>query len=160
MLPICLCNAEAGVLPHRQMPAGGTKSLQLSRGPSRRMSDMQDINRVFAHTIKYTKWITYDSDDAHLRSLRDSRSGFRIMGNAADDVFEPSPDGFGYRETGTGSVVRRNLMEISELPSRIDELHAERNFAKAVLISASVAASPASIDAMAASMIRNSSRVA
>ena len=139
---------------------GGTSLVDRVHRPSRRVSDVQDIDRVFAHAIENPERITHDGYDTDLRSLRDSRSRFRNAANAVDDIFQPSSDGISYRGACTGRVTGRNPIEISERSSRIDELHAWRNFANAVLISRSVAVSPASIEAMAASMIRSSSWVA
>ena len=139
---------------------GGTPLGDRVLRPSRRVSDVQDIDRVFAHAVENPEWITHDGDDTDLRSLRDHRGRFRDAANAVDDIFQPSSDGIGYRGACAGRVIGRNPIEISERSSRIDELHAWRNFANAVLISPSVAVSPASIEAMAASMIRNSSWVA
>ena len=124
------------------------------------MSNVQDINPAFAHAIKDPKWIANHGYDADLGSLRDSRRGFGDTANAVDDVFQPSPDRAGNKRTGACGVVGRDIVEINKSSSRIDELHAERNFAKTALISASVADSPASMEAIAESMILNSSRVA
>ena len=139
---------------------GGTPLVDRVHGPSRRVSNVQYIDRVLAHAIENPEWITHDCYDTGLRSLRDSRSRFRDTANAVDDIFQPSSDGISYRGACAGRVIGRNPIEISERSSRIDELHAWRNFANAVLISRSVAVSPASIEAMAASMIRSSSWVA
>jgi len=139
---------------------GGTPLVDRVHRPSRRVSDVQDIDRVFSHAVENPERITHDGYDTDLRSLRDSRSRFRDAANAADDIFQPSPDEVSYRGACVGRIVARNPIEISERSSRIDELYAWRNFANVVLISPSVAVSPASIEAMAASMIRNSSWVA
>src|ERR1700720_2479043 len=120
---------------------------------------MQNIDGVLAHPIENTERVANDRDDADLGALRDARSSFGRTANAIDDILQPVSDSFGYRETGVGGIISRDLVEISERPSRIDQLHTTRNLAKAALISASVAVSPASIEAIAASMIRSSSRV-
>jgi hypothetical protein len=139
---------------------GETPLVDRVHRPSRRVSDVQDIDRVLAHAIENPEWITHNGYDTDPRSLRDSRSRFRDAANAVDDIFQPSPDGISYRGACAGRVIGRNPIEISERSSRIDKLHAWRNLANTVLISPSVAVSPASMEAMAASMIRNSSWVA
>ena len=88
------------------------------------MSDVQDIDRVFSHTIENPEWVTHDSYHTDLRSLRDSRSRFRGAANAVDDIFQPSSDGSSYRGACAGRVIDRNSIEISERLSGIDELHA------------------------------------
>jgi len=76
---------------------GGTSLVDRVHRPSRRVSDVQDIDRVFAHAVENPEWITHDGDDTDLRSLRDSRSRFRDAANAVDDIFQPSSDGISYR---------------------------------------------------------------
>jgi hypothetical protein len=66
--------------------------VDLAHRPSRRVSDVQDIDRILAHAIENPERITHDSYDTDLRSLRDSRSRFRDAENAVDDIFQPSPD--------------------------------------------------------------------
>lgn len=121
---------------------------------------MQNIDCIGVYPVKNPEWIANDGNDADLGALRDARTSFGHTANAFDDIFQPASDGFGYRGAGIGSIVSLDLVEIGERPSRIDQLHTARNLAKAALISASVATSPASMEAIAASMIRSSSRVA
>ena len=125
--------------------------------PPRRVSNVQDIDRVLAHTIENPERITHDGDDTNSGSLRNFWRRFGSAAYAGDDILQPSSDGSRDRRACASRVIGRNLSEISERSSRIDELHAWRNFANTVLISSSVAISPASIEAIAASMVRSSS---
>jgi len=136
---------------------GNALLINSAHGPSRCVSNVQDINCIFAHAIKDPKWIANHGDDADLGALRNSRSSIWDTANAIDDVFQPSSDGVGNHGTGACGVIGCDIVQISKGSSRIDELHAERNFAKTALISASVADSPASMEAIAESMILNSS---
>jgi hypothetical protein len=126
----------------------------------RRMANMQNVDGVSAHPVKNPEGIANDGNDADVGTLRDTRSRFRCAANAVNNIDQAALDGFGYRRADAGCIIGRNPVEISESPTRIDEFYAERNFAKAALISASVATSPPSIEAIAASMICNSSWVA
>src|SRR5258708_15534524 len=120
---------------------------------------MQDIDRVVAHPVKNPEWITDDRNYTDLGALRDPRRGFGQTANAIDNIAQSAFDGCGDRRAGIGCIVGRDFVYVSECLTRIDEPHAQRNFAKAALISASVATSPPSTEALAASMTRNSSRV-
>src|SRR6202012_6188133 len=92
--------------------------------------------------------------NANLRTLRNAWSGLGYAANATNDFAEPVSDRFCNRWTRINGVVGGNRSEIGKCLARIDELHTEPNFAKAAVTSASVAASPLSIEAVAASIIR------
>ena len=47
-----------------------------TQGPSRCVSNVQDINSAFAHAIEDPIWIANHGYGADLGSLRDSRRGF------------------------------------------------------------------------------------
>jgi hypothetical protein len=124
------------------------------------VSNVQNIDCVVANPVKNPEGIANDRGYADLRALGYARSGFGCTANAVNNIDQPTLDGFGYRGASAGCIIGRDPAKISERPPRIDELHAERNFAKAALISTSVATSPSSIEAIAASIICSSSRVA
>src|SRR4051812_42619807 len=99
-------------------------TIDLAHRPSRRVSNVQDIDRVFAHAIENPERIAHDGCDTDLRSLRDSRTRLRDAANAVDDIFQPSSDQVSYRRACASSVMGRNSIKISERSSRKDELHA------------------------------------
>src|SRR5450631_4224220 len=121
---------------------------------------MQYVDGIAAHPIKDTEWIADDGDDTNLRTLGNPRSGFGCMANPVDDIRQPELNGLGRLGAGTGGAIGRDARNIGNRAPRIDQLHAERNFAKAASISISVANSPPSIEAIAASIACNSSREA
>ncbi|MFK4512521.1 hypothetical protein ABIF81_007699 [Bradyrhizobium daqingense] len=80
--------------------------------------------------------------------------------NTLDDLSKSPTDCFGDRRASMGGIIGRDAREISERLLRPDDLHPRLNFAKVAATSASVATPPRSMEAKAASMLRNSSCVA
>ena len=99
--------SDTDVLPSSMVSAVRASLVDRVHRPSRRVSDVQDIDHVFAHAIENPERITHDGYDMDLRSLRDSRSRFRNAANAVDDIFQPSSDGISYRGACTGRVIGR-----------------------------------------------------
>src|SRR4051794_11133794 len=110
--------------------------------------------------IENPERVVDESDDANLGASRQARCRFRCKADAVDHIAEPLLDRFSYRLAGVGGIPSQYSIEIGECPTRVDNLHACRYLAKSALISAGDTLSPASIEAIAASMIWSSSWVA
>src|ERR1035438_7263787 len=108
------------------------------------MPNVQNIDRVAAYPIENPERVANDGDHPYPRTLRNAWSSFRGAVNTFDNSDESALDRLSYRRAGISGVIAGDLVEISERPPRIDELHRERNFAKAASTSRSVADSPAS----------------
>src|SRR5882757_5792393 len=100
------------------------------------------MNHVAADTVKYPEWIADDCRDADLGTVLDAWRRERRAANALDDVSKFPSNSLGDHRAGVGSVVGRDVREVSNRFSRPDDLHSRRNFAKASATSASVATSP------------------
>lgn len=131
--------------------------IQSSEWPSRRMANMEDVDRVAAKPLEDSKWVADHGCCADVGTLRDAGCRERCALNAVNDVEESSCNGFCHSGTRAGRIVVCDVAEIGKGLSGIENLHLRRNFAKAAAISASVATSPPSTAAMAASMIFSSS---
>src|SRR5437764_986449 len=121
---------------------------------------MQNIDRILPNPIENPEGVSNNGYNANLRALRHSRPRLRYATDAIDHFIQPLLDSCGHYGARVGGIPCQYLIEVGESPPRIGGFHARRYLAKTALISAADALSPASIEAIAASMISSSSRVA
>lgn len=124
------------------------------------MADVQDVDGIAADSIENPKGIADDRNDANGGMVGNPRRG---LGHAPNSIEHGAKSFFyclGYRWTCVRRIVSRDLLQVSQRSPRPDKLHFERNLAKTASTSSSVATSPASMEAIAASIASNSSRVA
>jgi hypothetical protein len=118
------------------------------------------MDYVATDTVKYPEWVADDRCDTNLGTVRNAwRREWRAT-DALHDVNKSLADSFRGRRAGVAGIIGRDVREISKRLSRPYNLHPRLNFAKVASTSASVATSPRSIEARAASMLRNSPCVA
>src|ERR1700759_3062874 len=139
---------------------GEVASLPTHGWSSRRVPNVQNFYCVVTYPIKYPERVANNRDDSYSSPLFESRSRLRRTLNTFDDFDKSAFNGFGDRLTGVDRIVGGNSREVRQSPPGIDKLHTARNFAKAACTSSSLANSPASREAIAASIASNSSRVA
>jgi hypothetical protein len=74
----------------------------IAQGSPRRVTNMQNIDCVIAHSVENPEWVANDCNDADIGALGDARSRFRCAANAVDDIDQAAFDRLGYRGAGAG----------------------------------------------------------